>query len=59
MLTTELSDRKCAEAVAGETGCGILQLDSAHNVTKEEFDAGVTYADLMRENLEVLKIVLN
>ena len=40
-------------------GCGILQLDSAHNVTKEEFDAGVTYADLMRENLEVLKIVLN
>lgn len=59
VLTTELSDRKCAEAVAGETGCGILQLDSAHNVTKEEFDAGVTYADLMRENLEVLKIVLN
>ena len=59
VLTTELSDRKCAEAVAGETGCGILQLDSAHNVTKEEFDRGVTYADLMRENLEVLKIVLN
>lgn len=59
VLITELSDRKCAEAVAGETGCGILQLSSAHNVTKEEFEAGVTYADLMRDNLEVLKIVLN
>ncbi len=59
VLTIELSDKKCAEAVAAETGCDILQLNSAHNVTEEEFEAGITYAELMRENLEVLKIVLN
>ena len=59
VLTIELSDKKCAETVAKETGCDILQLNSAHNVTEEEFESGITYADLMRENLEVLKIVLN
>lgn len=59
VLTIELSDKKCAETVAKETGCDILQFNSAHNVTEEEFESGITYADLMRENLEVLKIVLN
>lgn len=59
VLTIEFSDKKCAMAVADETGCGILELHSAHNVTKEDFDSGVTYAELMRRNLEVLKIALN
>lgn len=59
VLTIEFSDKKCAQAVADETGCGILELHSAHNVTKDDFDAGVTYADLMLRNLEVLKNVLN
>lgn len=59
VLTIEFSDKKCAMAVADETRCGILELHSAHNVTKEDFDTGVTYADLMRRNLDVLKIALN
>lgn len=59
VLTIEFSDKKCAQAMADETGCGILELHSAHNVTKDDFDAGVTYADLMLRNLEVLKNVLN
>ncbi len=54
----ELSDRRCAEAVARETGCAILTLQSGHNVTREEFDAGVTLLDRMRQNLEALKAVL-
>lgn len=59
VLTIEFSDKKCAEAVAGECGCDILELHSAHNVTREDFESGVTYADLMRRNLEVLRVVLN
>lgn len=59
VLTIEFSDRKCAEAVAGECGCEILELHSAHNVSREDFESGVTYADLMRRNLDVIKTVLN
>jgi len=59
VLKIEFSDGKTAEAVASETGCGILELHSAHNVTTEDFDAGVTYADLMRRNLETLRVALN
>lgn len=55
----EFSDGKCAEAIAKETGCAVLELHSAHNVTKEELDGGITYADIMRRNLEQLKTALN
>ena len=55
----EFSDGKCAEAVARETGCRILTLYSGHNVTPEEFSAGITYFDLLRRNLDALKTALN
>ncbi len=58
VLVTELSDRKCADAVAEEVGCGVLELHSGHNVTREDFDSGVTFADLMRRNLAVLSEAL-
>lgn len=54
----EFSDGTTAKAVQAETGCDILCLHSVHNVTKEDFDSGVTYADLMRQNLESLKKAL-
>ena len=55
----ELSDGRTAGAVAYETGCEILTLQSAQNVTKEEFRDGVTYTDLLRDNLEALRTALN
>lgn len=51
----EFSDCKTADAVTAETGAGILTLQSGHSVTKEQFDSGVTFAELMRDNLEALK----
>ncbi len=59
VFVIELSDGKCAEAVARETGCEVLTLDSGHNVTPEEFERGITYMDLLRRNLEALKTALN
>ncbi len=59
IFVIELSDRKTAEFIAGETGAEILTLQSAHNVTKEEFDSSVTYADLMEMNLAALDAALN
>ncbi|MBR5311528.1 MAG: zinc ABC transporter substrate-binding protein [Clostridia bacterium] len=59
VFTIEFSDRKTAEAVASETGCEILEFHSAHNVSKADFESGITYADIMRKNAENLKIALN
>jgi zinc transport system substrate-binding protein len=58
VMKIELSDGRCAEAVARETGCEVLELQSGHNVTRAEFDAGVTLIGLMRRNLEVLRTAL-
>ncbi|MGN1345827.1 MAG: metal ABC transporter substrate-binding protein [Eubacteriales bacterium] len=59
VLVIEFSDRKTADAVARETGCDVLEFHSAHNVSRADFDAGITYADLMQRNAEVLKLALN
>jgi zinc transport system substrate-binding protein len=59
VFAIEFSDRKTAEAVAGETGCTVLEFHSAHNVSRADFESGITYADIMRQNAENLKIALN
>lgn len=59
VFAIEFSDRRTAEAVAAETGCDILEFHSAHNVSKADFESGITYADIMRKNAENLKIALN
>ena len=50
----ELSSHRIADAIAAETGCSTACLNSCHNLSKEEFDAGETYLTLMRRNIEVL-----
>ncbi len=59
VFVIEFSDRKTASAIAEETGADILELSSAHNVTKAEFESGITYADIMRKNMEALKSALD
>lgn len=51
----ELSDPKVARKIAGETNIKCLQFSTAHNVSKDEFDAGITFLDIMYANLENLK----
>ena len=51
----ELVAPKVANVIAKETGCGLLLLHGAHNVTREEMDSGVTFISLMEKNLENLK----
>ncbi len=59
VITTEGGQKEPAEAVAGETGCGILQLDSLQSVKRSDIENGVTYYDIMRQNLSVLKEALS
>ena len=51
----ELSNASAAKAVAEQTGAGTLPLNSCHNVSRADFDAGATYLSLMRDNLENLR----
>lgn len=55
---TETSDGKIADTICDETGAQKLMMHSCHNVTKKEFDSGVTYLSLMEQNKEVLKKAL-
>ncbi|MCD8187400.1 MAG: metal ABC transporter substrate-binding protein [Ruminococcus sp.] len=54
----EFSTKKLAEKLCDATGAEMLPLQSCHNVSKEDFENGVTYIDLMRRNLENLKEAL-
>jgi len=47
----ELVDTKTADTIAAESGAEVLVFHSCHNVSKKDFDAGVTYIDLMRQNI--------
>jgi zinc transport system substrate-binding protein len=51
----EFSNQKVAQAVAEQTGAQTLLLHSCHNVTKADFDAGVTYVSLMAQNADNLE----
>lgn len=51
----ELSSTKIARTIAEETGARALLLHSCHNVSKEDFNRGVTYLELMRQNVENLR----
>ena len=55
----ELVDPKIAQMISDETGAQMLLLHSCHNVSKEDFDQGVTYLSLMKQNVENLRIGLN
>ena len=51
----ELSSTRIADTIAEETGAKVLEFHSCHNVTKEEWEAGATYLELMEGNVEKLK----
>lgn len=55
----ELADPKVARTIAEETGVKLLLLHSAHNVSRQEYENGVTYLDIMWNNVEKLKEGLN
>ena len=51
----ELSNQNIARAISEQTGAQLLLLHSAHNVTKDDFEAGVTYVSIMQQNAENLR----
>lgn len=52
----ELVDPKIARLVSQETGAEMVLLHGAHNLSKEELASGASYLELMKQNLEKLKL---
>jgi zinc transport system substrate-binding protein len=51
----ELVDPRVARSIAEQTGAEPLLFSTAHNVGRDEFEAGITFIDVMRRNLENVK----
>lgn len=55
----EFSSTKIADTLCDETGATKLMLHSCHNVSKQDIENNISYVDLMKQNLEYLKLTLN
>lgn len=55
----ELTSPKVATTIAQETKVKMLLLNAAHNLTKDQFDFGVSFFDILNYDLNNLKIGLN
>lgn len=47
----ELIDPRVAQVLSDETGAKMLMLHGAHNVSKDDLAKGITYIDIMKQNL--------
>ncbi len=54
----EFSTKRLAEKLCDATGAKMLPLHSCNNVSNEDFENGITYIDLMKENLNNLREAL-
>lgn len=55
----EFSSTKIADTLCDETGATKLMLHSCHNVSKQDIENNISYVDLMKQNLENLKLTFN
>ncbi len=55
----EMSNKKVAVTICESTDAALMQLNSCHNVTADEFKQGATYISLMRDNIAALEAALN
>ena len=54
----ELTNTNVAESIIEGTSCKIEMLHSGHNLSKEDFEGGVTLLSLIKKNVEALKKAL-
>jgi zinc transport system substrate-binding protein len=47
----ELSNERMADTISEATGAKKMLLHACHNITKKDFESGVSYEDLMRANV--------
>lgn len=55
VFVTELSNQNIAKALNKQLGVEIVELHSAHNVSADDFNGGITYIDIMYRNAKALE----
>jgi zinc transport system substrate-binding protein len=55
LFAEEMLDPRLTESIREETGAEILYVSSGHEVSKDQFDRGITLVDIMKANLEQFK----
>lgn len=55
----ELSNEKIANTIGEATGAKVMLLHSCHNVSKDDFESGIGYVELMERNVQALEEALN
>ncbi len=58
VLYIELNPGTVAKTIADETGTTSMQIQTLHNVSLDDFNAGETWVSLMTRNIDVLKKAL-
>ncbi len=59
VLHLELSNTMLSNVVADESGAAVMELNSAQNISRRDFNSGLTYLEILENNLNVLKEALN
>lgn len=59
VFINELSNTSIADQIAEETGAEVKTFYSCHKISKDDFESGKTYIDIMSRNIETLRIALN
>lgn len=59
IMLASSSRGEVAQKIAEDAGVEVLEMYSAESISREDFDAGTTYVDLMQRNAEVLRKVLH
>ena len=55
VFVTEISNQNIAKALNKQLGVEIVELHSAHNVSADDFNGGITYVDIMYRNAKALE----
>lgn len=59
ILKIELTSDQIARAIADDVGdAKVLEFSAAHNISEDDFEAKITYADLMEKNVKILNEAL-
>lgn len=59
VLYIELNDGKVAKTIANEAeNCEAMQIQTLHNISKDDFENGETWVSLMTRNIDVLRKAL-
>jgi len=58
VLGEENSANRIAVSLAEETGAQVLIFNAAHNISKADMDAGLTFEEIMKQNVRAVKAAL-